>query len=164
MATQEITSNLPPRPAPLDATRWHSRAAHREWQRQDYEWVVALQAKERAARAALEKERNPGVRDMDDAAYDRMTLERHNKQVEAQREREVAAALKAQQREAFLATDGEPVNITETSGFTFLTTVEHFVRKGYTCNFSDFFVLGPVCFVMGMVKMPFATAAKAGVA
>jgi hypothetical protein len=126
--TTEDTIIVPPLPAPLDPARYYTRAEYRAWKAAAAAHYDALAAVKRQKEEL--KRREATVHYLSDSEYDERGLAAFNAKKQKAMEQAAEDLRKQREREEWLASTPEIVQIAENNPCTFLRTLAHFLAKG----------------------------------
>jgi hypothetical protein len=152
MHNQSIT--IPTRPEPLSPTVYHSRAEYRKWREDEAAYWDAVRAAQRQEEQQLQAERAQANRPMDDDEYDRIGLAREAERKAKQLQQEADELRRKREKEEFLASSPESVDIFERNLATFLLDLTHWARKGYDVDLNDHIDMQMNLYSVRMVKAP----------
>lgn len=133
MNEQKIT--IPKRPEPLSIYTHHTREAYRKWRADEVAYWDAVRAAGREAERELDAQRQHANRILSDTEYDELCLQRENERRAKQLEREAETLRQQREKEDFLASSPEAVDLLETNPVTFIQGLAHWIRKMYEVDF-----------------------------
>jgi hypothetical protein len=145
---------IPPRPEPLSPTVYHPRAEYRKWREEEVAYWDAVRAAQRQEEQRRDAERAQANRIIDDDEYDRIGLAREAERKAKQLQQEADELRRKREKEQFLASSPEAVDIFERNLATFLLDLTHWARKGYEVDLNGHIDMQMNLYSVRMVKAP----------
>ena len=131
------------RPAPLDPSRLHHPSTVRQWKADEAAYWAAVNAAKREAERKAEADRAYASRNLTEEESWQLAVERENQSRARALEREAAAYAAQQEKEAFMASSPDTVDVMENTPASLLRQVEFWVgERGYSIDYT-----GPLDFL-----------------